>query len=111
STTAAQRTVVLPAAVIKADNVKGEVSAIVNTGYPDLQHDTMGFGCWEKVVKEKQRPPVFWAHDLKELPLGSVIDLQELAPGDPRIPLLEGKMSFGAGALMARVQFALKTSR
>jgi HK97 family phage prohead protease len=97
--------------VLKADGPKGEVLALVNTGYKDRQRDTLQPGCWQKCIREQQQPPIFWMHDVQQLALGSVVGLQELRPGDPRIPAIDGKSVAPVGGLLSRIRFAIETSR
>src|ERR1700737_5205744 len=95
--------IALAGLILKADGPKGQLTAVVNTGYLDRQGDQMLVGCWKKVCQEQQSPLLFWQHDYSHLPLGSVSQLQELRPGDPRIPSIGGKASGNVGALMARL--------
>jgi phage head maturation protease len=106
-----RKTIALAGAIIKADRgPKGQLTAVVNTSYLDRQGDVMAPGCWAKVVREQQRPLLFWQHDYSALPLGSASNFQELRPGDPRIPSIGGKSSGNVGALLAQLNFSLSTT-
>lgn len=96
----------------KADDATGTVVAVVNTGnVKDLQGDTMVPGCWSKVLREKQSPAICWFHELKDI-RGSVLELEELRPGDPRVPLnqsADGKSAGMYSGLRMKGQFEMET--
>lgn len=57
---------------------------------------------------KRRKPRVVWGHNWNE-PIGKVLDIYEVGPNDPRLPM---KMKRGGiGGLYARVQFNLKSER
>ena len=95
----------------KADEATGTIVAVVNTGnVKDLQGDTMVPGCWSKVLREKQSPAICWFHEISDI-RGSVLSLEELKPGDPRVPLNQtgGKGAGTASGLRMKGQFEMET--
>ena len=56
----------------------------------------------------RRKPRVVWGHDWNQ-PIGKVLSVEEVNPGDPRLP---PKMkNAGVGGLFARVQFNLKSQK
>jgi prohead serine protease len=103
------RKVLTDSIVLKADDVRGQATAIVNTtGIVDRQRDLMAVGSWGKVCREGQLPAVCLNHQIERLSVvGKVLRLEEWQPGDPRLPMAH--RAKGAGALVADMQFALTT--
>lgn len=97
--------------VVKADRTTGEIVAIANSGnVKDRQGDVMLPGCWRKVIAEGQQPAVCWSHDVSDV-RGKVVALEELAPGDNRLPLNRtgGKDSGKASGLLFKAIMAMET--
>ena len=57
---------------------------------------------------KRRKPRVVWGHNWNE-PIGKVIDIYEVGPNDPRLPMKMKRA--GIGGLYARVQFNLKSER
>ena len=102
--------------VLKQDDARGIVEAIVNTtgGAPDHQGDVIVPGAWTKAVNavSKKAPKVVWHHENgltsdRFTVVGKVTGLRELMPGDDRLPF--AIKSAGRGALAALMQFNLNT--
>ncbi|GAB2858455.1 hypothetical protein GCM10022221_67450 [Actinocorallia aurea] len=91
---------------------EGVVEAIVSvTGVVDLDNDIIEPGAFTKTLK-KMRPKVVSHHNLKE-PVGKVLEIEELMPGDPRLPThtKDGlPWPAEAGALRVLIQFNLATA-
>ncbi|MDQ6877333.1 MAG: HK97 family phage prohead protease [Candidatus Dormibacteraeota bacterium] len=97
----------LAGTVVKADETRGEVTAFVNrTGVVDRQNDVMVPGCFSKVINEGQSVAIAWSHDITKI-VGKVTQLEELMPGDPRIPYMKG--SENTGGLLMKALFATAT--
>ncbi len=100
--------------VFKADETTGIIEGICNVGNQvDLQGDNVLPGAWSRVVASGQEPPFLWNHNTKDLDVrGKVIYLEELLPGDQRIPLNRGPKAVGnASGLRFKAQMALKTEK
>ena len=105
--TATELRKVFAGVIVKAGDVQGEVTALVNTtGVRDKQGDTMEPGCYGRVIREKQQPAMAWSHDTSQI-IGKVVEMEELMPGDPRLPADYRKA--GVGALFIKGLFALAT--
>ena len=64
-------------------------------------------GCFDASLR-RRKPRVVWGHNWNE-PIGKVLDIYEVGPNDPRLPV---KMrANGVGGLYTRVQFNLKSER
>jgi HK97 family phage prohead protease len=64
-------------------------------------------GCFDSSLR-RRKPRVVWGHNWNE-PIGKVLDIYEVGPNDPRLPV---KMrANGVGGLYTRVQFNLKSER
>src|SRR5438445_8951551 len=112
STTVHRKDLPLDFAVLKSDRKAGIVTGIANTGNNvDRQKDNLLPGCWSKVIAENQQPPFLWNHNIKDFDVrGKVIRLEELPPGDSRIPLNRSSKAFGTvSGLLADIQCALET--
>lgn len=57
---------------------------------------------------KRRKPRVVWGHNWNE-PIGKVLDIYEVGPNDPRLPMKMKRA--GIGGLYARVQFNLKSER
>lgn len=93
------------------DEAEGTVTAIVSvTGVKDDVDDIIIPGAYRQTLT-KRRPKVCWAHAW-EHPIGRVLHIEELMPGDKRLP---AKQRNGqpwpkeAGALVAVMQFNLRS--
>jgi len=97
--------------VVSIDETKGIVTAIVSvTGVVDEVDDIIVPGAYAETLT-KRNPKVCWAHSW-EHPIGKVLAIEELMPGDPRLPskTRDGKpWPREAGALVASMQFNLRT--
>lgn len=90
------------------DESLGIVDAIVSvTNVKDHVNDMVMPGAYKDTL-ELRKPKVCWGHDWKT-PVGKTISIEELMPGDPRLPL--ELLQMNAGALQAKVQFNLNTTR
>ena len=92
---------------------EGIVVAIVAvTGHEDSVRDIIQPGAFAHTLRNR-RPKVCWMHDWNK-PLGRVLHIEELLPGDKRLPtrLPDGKAwPKEAGAVVATMQFNLQTER
>ncbi|MEU0857402.1 2'-5' RNA ligase family protein [Streptomyces griseofuscus] len=91
---------------------KGVVRAIYAvTGVVDEVNDLIVPGAFARTLAVR-RVKAAWHHDWKD-PVGSVLDVEEWKPGDPRFATIPGGAVWpaGAGALVATVQYNLRTSR
>ena len=92
--------------------LRGIVTAIVAvTGVEDEVADIIQPGAFTATLK-KRRPKVCYMHDWKK-PIGRVLTIVELKPGDKRLPthLPDGReWPEGGGALIAVMQFHLNTA-
>ena len=102
--------------VLKSDDTKGIVEAVVNTtgGEPDHQGDVLVPGAWSKAINAlgQKAPKVVWHHENgltsdRFTVVGKVTGLRELMPGDDALPFAIKTAS--RGALVARMQFNLAT--
>jgi HK97 family phage prohead protease len=90
------------------DDQRGVVEAIVSvTGVVDHVNDVIMPGAYKDTLAGRQ-PKVCWGHDWKN-PVGKVLAIEEMLPGDARLPPL--LIAQSAGAVKARVQFNLNTQR
>ncbi|AXI91318.1 hypothetical protein SAM9427_36730 (plasmid) [Streptomyces sp. ETH9427] len=91
---------------------KGIVRAIYAvTGVVDDVEDLILPGAFTRTLNSRRVKPV-WHHDWKE-PVGSVLSVEEWMPGDPRFASIPGGAVWpaAAGALVATVQYNLRTTR
>lgn len=97
--------------VLGIDDALGVVTAIVSvTGIVDEVDDIIVPGAYRETLM-KRRPKVCWAHSW-EHPIGKVLEIEELLPGDRRLPskARDGQSwPAAAGALVAKMQFNLRT--
>lgn len=94
--------------VINVDTIEGVAEAIVSvTNIVDSVNDIIVPGAYKNTLK-KRNPKGVWSHDTN-IPVAKTLRVEELMPGDPRLPMdLIGK---NAGALLVRMQFNLNTTR
>ncbi|MBG7704929.1 2'-5' RNA ligase family protein [Streptomyces sp. MC1] len=96
----------------RARGGKGIVRAIFAvTGVVDEVSDLILPGSFARTLGARRVKSV-WHHEWKE-PVGIVLSIEEWAPGDPRFATIPGGAVWpaGAGALVATVQFNLRTTR
>lgn len=93
---------------LDVDEAEGIVECFVAAiGNKDSVGDIVMPGAFASSLK-RRAPRVVWGHDWNQ-PIGKVLSIYEVQPGDPRLP---GKMrSAGVGGLFAKVQFNLKSER
>lgn len=97
--------------LLALDEAEGIVTAIVSvTGTEDEVADIIVPGAYRETLA-KRRPKVCWAHSW-EHPIGRVLHIEELMPGDDRLPKSTKDGSpwpREAGALVATMQFNLRS--
>lgn len=93
---------------VSVDDAKGIVECFVAAiGNKDSVGDIIVPGAFDASLK-RRKPRVVWGHNWNE-PIGKVLEIVEVGPTDPRLPM---KMrQAGVGGLFARVQFNLKSER
>lgn len=90
------------------DAVDGIAEAIVSvTNIVDSVNDIIVPGAYKSTLK-KRNPKGVWSHDTN-IPVAKTLRVEELMPGDPRLP--QDLIAKNAGALLVRMQFNLNTSR
>ncbi len=90
------------------DEERGIVRAIVSvTGIVDNVNDKIIPGAYTKTLQTR-KPKGCWGHDWKT-PVAKTLAIEELMPGDPRLPA--GLKALNAGALVVDMQFNLATER
>lgn len=98
--------------MIAVDEAEGVVTAIVSvTGVIDEVDDIIEPGAYRETLLHR-RPKVCWAHDWKQ-PTGRVLYIEELLPGDSRLPTKtrDGKAwPKAAGALVTTMQFNMRST-
>jgi HK97 family phage prohead protease len=93
---------------INIDEAQGIVECFVaGIGNKDSVGDICATGSFTESLK-RRKPRVVWGHNWNE-PIGKVLDIYEVAPNDPRLPMKMKRA--GIGGLYARVQFNLKSER
>ena len=99
----------VPVASVRGiDAVDGIVEAIVSvTNIVDSVNDVIQPGAYKTTLK-KRNPKVVWSHDTN-IPVGKTLKVEELLPGDTRLPI--DLLEKDAGALLVKMQFNLNTSR
>lgn len=102
--------IVAGAAAFEGDGI---VTAIVSvTGVVDEVDDIIEPGAYAETLR-KRLPKVCWHHSW-EHPIGKVLWIEELMPGDPRLPAKtrDGQpWPAAAGALVAKMQMNMKSER
>jgi HK97 family phage prohead protease len=93
---------------IALDELQGIVECFVaGIGNKDSVGDIVVTGAFAKSLT-RRKPRVVWAHSWND-PIGKVLEMYEVPPGDPRLP---SKMrSAGIGGLYAKVQFNLQSEK
>jgi HK97 family phage prohead protease len=98
-------------AEVRAD--EGIVTAITSvTGIVDEVDDIIVPGAYRKTL-QKRKPKVCWHHSWEQ-PIGRVLHIEELMPGDTRLPTKQRNgqpWPKDAGALLTTMQFNLKSER
>jgi HK97 family phage prohead protease len=90
------------------DEALGIVECFVaGIGNKDSVGDVCLPGAFSGSLK-RRKPRVVWGHNWNE-PIGKVLDIYEVGPNDPRLPMKMRRA--GIGGLYARVQFNLKSER
>lgn len=90
------------------DEAEGIVECFVAAiGNKDSVGDIIIPGAFDASLR-RRKPRVVWAHNWNE-PIGKVLSIEEVRPGDPR--LSPQMRAAGVGGLYARVQFNLKSER
>ena len=90
------------------DAVDGIAEAIVSvTNIVDSVNDIIMPGAYKATLK-KRNPKGVWSHDTN-VPVAKTLQVEELMPGDPRLP--QDLIAKNAGALLVRMQFNLNTTR
>ena len=93
---------------VNVDEVQGIVECFVaGLGNKDSVGDICLPGCFNESLK-RRKPRVVWGHNWNE-PIGKVLEIYEVGPNDPRLPMKMKRA--GIGGLYARVQFNLKSER
>ncbi len=93
---------------IALDELQGIVECFVaGIGNKDSVGDIVVTGAFAKSLT-RRKPRVVWAHSWND-PIGKVLEMYEVPPGDPRLP---AKMkNAGIGGLYAKVQFNLQSEK
>lgn len=90
------------------DEAQGIVECFVAAvGNKDSVGDVVAPGAFDGSLR-RRKPRVVWGHDWNQ-PIGKVLAIEEVGPGDPRLP--QKMKSAGVGGLLARVQFNLRSER
>ena len=93
---------------IDIDKAQGIVECFVaGIGNKDSVGDIVATGAFTKSL-QRRKPRVVWGHNWND-PIGKVIEIYEVPPTDPRLPM-KMKMA-GIGGLFARVQFNLQSEK
>ena len=93
---------------VNVDEAQGIVECFVaGLGNKDSVGDICLPGCFNESLK-RRKPRVVWGHNWNE-PIGKVLEIYEVGPNDPRLPMKMKRA--GIGGLYARVQFNLKSER
>lgn len=95
-------------AQIGVDEAQGIVECFVaGIGNKDSVGDICLPNCFSASLR-RRKPRVVWGHNWNE-PIGKVLEIYEVPPNDPRLPLKMKKA--GIGGLFAKVQFNLRSER
>lgn len=93
---------------VNIDEAQGIVECFAaGLGNKDSVGDICVPGCFTESLK-RRKPRVVWGHNWNE-PIGKVLEIYEVGPNDPRLPLKMKRA--GIGGLYAKVQFNLKSER
>ena len=93
---------------VSLDSAEGIVECFVaGIGNKDSVGDVCAPGAFTKSLL-RRKPRVVWGHNWND-PIGKVLEIYEVGPNDPRLPL---KMKLAAiGGLFAKVQFNLNSEK
>lgn len=93
---------------VNLDEMQGIVECFVaGIGNKDSVGDICASGAFTKSL-QRRKPRVVWGHNWND-PIGKVLEIYEVPPSDPRLPL---KMKIaGIGGLFAKVQFNLQSEK
>jgi HK97 family phage prohead protease len=90
------------------DEAQGMVECFVaGIGNKDSVGDVLISGAFTKSLT-RRKPRVVWGHNWND-PIGKVLEIYEVAPGDRRLPMK--MLNAGIGGLYARVQFNLNSEK
>lgn len=90
------------------DEAQGMVECFVaGIGNKDSVGDVLISGAFAKSL-QRRKPRVVWGHNWND-PIGKVLEIYEVAPGDRRLP--SKMLNAGIGGLYARVQFNLNSEK
>ena len=90
------------------DEAQGIVECFVaGIGNKDSVGDVLVSGAFSKSLT-RRKPRVVWGHNWND-PIGKVLEIYEVAPGDRRLPMK--MLNAGIGGLYARVQFNLNSEK
>ena len=90
------------------DEAQGVVECFVaGIGNKDSVGDVLITGAFTKSLT-RRKPRVVWGHNWND-PIGKVLEIYEVAPGDRRLPTK--MLNAGIGGLYARVQFNLNSEK
>lgn len=93
---------------VSVDEHEGIVECFVaGVGNKDSVGDVVLPGAFTKSLR-RRTPRVVWGHDWNH-PIGKVLDIYEVSPNDPRLPMKMKEANIGG--LYARVQFNLKSEK
>jgi HK97 family phage prohead protease len=93
---------------VNIDEAEGIVECFVAAiGNKDSVGDVVKTGAFTESLK-RRKPRVVWGHSWND-PIGKVLEIYEVPPSDPRLPM-KMKMA-GVGGLYAKVQFNLATEK
>jgi HK97 family phage prohead protease len=95
---------------------RGELETLFSvTGNVDRGKDRIEVGAFDGVIRDiksgaKPWPALLYGHQMDDLSavMGSIVDLEEIRPGDPRLP--QRLQQNGWGAVRAKARFNLNTS-
>lgn len=90
------------------DEAQGIVECFVaGIGNKDSVGDVLVSGAFSKSL-QRRKPRVVWGHNWND-PIGKVLEIYEVAPGDRRLPMK--MLNAGIGGLYAKVQFNLGSEK
>ena len=90
------------------DEAQGIVECFVaGIGNKDSVGDVLVSGAFSKSL-QRRKPRVVWGHNWND-PIGKVLEIYEVAPGDRRLP--SKMLNAGIGGLYAKVQFNLNSEK
>ena len=97
-----------PQGMVNLDEAEGIVECFVaGIGNKDSVGDVCAPGAFGKSLI-RRKPRVVWGHNWND-PIGKVLEIYEVAPGDRRLP--SKMLNAGIGGLYARVQFNLNSEK